>query len=202
MIDTADLEDEYLQPAIRLAEYCKYDAPHAWQVTKLALQLFDDLLTLHRLSAEERHLLACAGILHDIGWINGWKNHHKSTLEIILNTKLLPFDSKTRLLIGSIARYHRGALPSLRHAHYAALSDTERQVVSVLAAHLKLADALDETHRQRVKNINCQIKKKKIILECRVIEPSLEEKQACLKKGGLLENVLKHRLVIHWNLTI
>ncbi len=114
MIYTADLEDEYLQPAIHLAEYCKYDANHAWQVTKLALQLFDDLFTLHHLSTEKRYLLACAGILHDIGWINGWKNHHKSTLEIILNTKLLPFDSKMRLLIGSIARYHRGALPSLR----------------------------------------------------------------------------------------
>lgn len=201
MIDTIDLrgkENEYLLPAIRLAEYCKYDANHAWQVTKLALRLFDDLFPLHRLNAEDRYLLACAGILHDIGWINGWKNHHKSTLEIILNTKLLPFDSKTRLLIGSIARYHHGALPHLRHDHYAALTNSERQIVNILAAHLKLADALDETHCQRVKNIRCQIRKKKIILECQITEPSPEEKQACLEKCNLLEKVLKHHVVIHW----
>ncbi len=190
---------ENLQHIFELAEYCKYDADHAWQVTKLALQLFDDLHELHLLGTTERYLLTCAGILHDIGWIEGWKNHHKATLTIILNAKLLAFNSKTRLLIGSIARYHRGALPSEKHDHYAVLDEHEKQVVNMLAACLRLADALDETHHQRIQAITCQIKKNKIILECWVKELALEEKQACREKCDLMERVFRRRLITHWN---
>jgi exopolyphosphatase/pppGpp-phosphohydrolase len=188
-----------LQHIFQLAEYCKYDADHAWQVTKFALQLFDDLRELHHFGTTERYLLTCASILHDIGWIEGWQNHHKTTLIIILETKLLPFDSKTRLLIGSIARYHRGALPSKKHDHYATLDENEKKVVSILAACLRLADALDETHHQRIQAINCQIKKNKIVLQCQIKEPASEEEKACREKCDLLEKVFRRHLITHWN---
>jgi exopolyphosphatase/guanosine-5'-triphosphate,3'-diphosphate pyrophosphatase len=136
-----------------LAQTCTHEFDHAKHVTYLALRLFDELLHLHQLGAEQRFWLQCAGLLNDIGWVEGWKEHHKASLQIILSTPLLPFSGKERLIIGSIARYHRRALPDLKHDHYKALEPDEREIVNKLAALLRLADGLDSTHLRRVRDI-------------------------------------------------
>jgi exopolyphosphatase/guanosine-5'-triphosphate,3'-diphosphate pyrophosphatase len=52
--------------------------------------------------------------------------------------------------IACIARYHGRALPSVSHEEFAALGEDARQRVSVLAALLRITDALDWSHVGRV----------------------------------------------------
>lgn len=97
MVDRPTLppdQQPVLQAVLRLAQTCEFEVNHTWQVTHLALRLFDELQELHNLSQNERSWLIYAGILHDIGWIEGWKEHHKVTLRIILTTPMLPFRIK------------------------------------------------------------------------------------------------------------
>ena len=89
-----------LTAVIQLAQTCDYDSSHTSQVTRLALRLFDQLQPLHNLGTQERDRLHYAGLLHDIGWIEGWREHHKVALRIILDTPMLPFSNKERLIIG------------------------------------------------------------------------------------------------------
>ena len=190
-----------LQAVTKLAQTCNYEAVHTHHVTFLALRLFDDLQGLHKLGQQERLWLEYASILHDIGWFEGWHNHHKTALRIIQNTTLLPFDSKERLIIGSIARYHRKALPDPhQHDHFATLSHPEQDKVRKLSACLRLADALDRTHYNRVKYLNCSITPKKIVVQCVVkIEPP-EEAQAAQAKSDLLQLVFKRKLILEWKI--
>ncbi|MEA4906585.1 MAG: HD domain-containing protein, partial [Anaerolineaceae bacterium] len=88
LVDPSDLT---MQAVLQLARNCEYEVQHSHQVTFLALRLFDELKTLHQLGDRERRWLEYAGILHDIGWIEGWKGHHKATLRIILTTPTLLF---------------------------------------------------------------------------------------------------------------
>ena len=188
-----------LQAVTKLAQTCEYEANHTHQVTFLALRLFDDLQGLHKLGQQERLWLQCAGILHDIGWIEGWHGHHKTALRIILNTPLLPFESKERLIIGSIARYHRKALPDPhQHDHFATLSHPEQDVVRKLSAFLRLADGLDRTHCSRVKDLKCSITPRKIVVQCAVGSEPLEEAEAALAKSDLLQVVFKRKLILEW----
>ena len=140
----------------------------------------------------------CGSLLHDIGWIKGWKGHHKTALRTIRDTTLLPFDNRERLIIGSIARYHRRALPKKKHAHFAALGAWEREIVRVLAGILRVADGLDRTHQSLVEKLSCDVKPKKIIVQCSVSRPAEEDRQAALKKGRLLEEVFNRKLVIEY----
>jgi exopolyphosphatase/pppGpp-phosphohydrolase len=181
-----------------LSETCGYEAEHTEHVTRLALRIYDDLQSLHQLSAKERFWLLCASLLHDIGWSEGWRGHHKTGLRIILETPMLPFDHKERLMIGSVARYHRQALPSLKHDHYAALEPDERAVVDKLASFLRLADGLDRTHQGLVKDIACKYSDKKIVAHCASRTPAREEGESGREKGYLLEKVFKRKLVIRW----
>ena len=126
-------------------------------MTLLALRLFDELQPLHGLGATERFWLHCAGLLHDIGWIEGRKGHHKTALRMILTTPDLPFERREREIIGCVARYHRRGLPTLKHEAFAALSAPDQRVVRRLAAILRVADGLDRTHQGIVKDVTCAI---------------------------------------------
>ncbi|MBC8228492.1 YfcE family phosphodiesterase [bacterium] len=198
--DTSDStvsEDDFrLKAVLELAENCEYEEVHTHQVTRLALLLFDELQPIHHFGAGERFWLQCGALLHDIGWIEGWKGHHKTALRTIRDTKLLPFDNQERLIIGSIARYHRRALPKKKHAHFAALKSYEREVVSVLAGILRVADGLDRTHQSLVENLSCEVNPDEITVHCSVKHSSEEDQRAALKKGRLLEKVFNRKLVI------
>lgn len=189
-------EERRLQAVLQLAERCDYEREHSHQVTRLALRLFDELQPLHSFGAEERFWLRCGALLHDIGWIEGQRRHHKTSLRIILETPQLPFDARERLIIGSIARYHRRALPKEKHDHFAALAPVDQHVVTILAAFLRVADGLDRTHRNIVENLTCEISPQQITVRCAVRGYAEAERERALDKGRLLEQVLGRGLVI------
>jgi len=197
-VPAAGTSERSLEAVLHLAESCEYDTGHTHQVTGLALKLFDELQPLHHLGAEERFWLNTGALLHDIGWIEGQKGHHKTALRTILNTSLLPFDNEERLIIGSIARYHRGALPKKKHAHFTALRSWQRRTVKVLAAILRVADGLDRTHQSLVEDISCEITAEQILIQCSVSRPAEVERLFALKKGRLLEKVFGRELAIEW----
>lgn len=199
-ITGSDTQVHALNAALRLARTCEYDAQHTHQVTQLALHLFDELTSLHNLGDEERYWLEMAALLHDIGWIEGWKGHHKSSLRIILGTTLLPLSSKERIIIGSIARYHRQALPSKSHDHYSTLRDEEQKKVDILAAMLRLADGLDRGHQNRVKEVKLRTSSKKITLYCTVVSPHEDEEAGFMEKSDLLKKILKRKVIVIWEM--
>jgi exopolyphosphatase/guanosine-5'-triphosphate,3'-diphosphate pyrophosphatase len=189
-----------LSEVLQLAQTCEYDANHIHQVARLALRLFDELQPLHNLGTMERDWLHYAALLHDIGWIEGWKEHHKVSLRIILTTPMLNFSNKERYIVGSIARYHRKALPSLKHAHYATLSESERQIVDILAGILRLADGLDSSHQMLVRDLSVKTTPKKITIHCAVQSKKEEEKQTGIEKADLLQQVFNRTIVLEWKL--
>ena len=181
---------------LQLARECHYEEGHTNQVTRLALRLFDELAALHGLGPRERFWLECAGLLHDIGWIEGQEGHHKTALRIIRDSRILPLGRRERLIIGGIARYHRGALPKEKHEHFADLAPADRETVRALAAILRVADGLDRTHGDVVRDLSCQVTEKSVTLRCQVTGPAEEERQAALAKGDLFEQVFRRHSVI------
>jgi exopolyphosphatase/pppGpp-phosphohydrolase len=192
--------DVRLPVVLDLAETCGFEAAHTCQVTRLALKLFDQLATLHRQGSSERFWLEAASILHDIGWVDGWRGHHKSSLRIILQTPMLPFTNRERLAIGSIARYHRKALPVEQHDHFNALSFHDRQVVKILSAILRVADGLDTTHQELVKDVTTKVSTRKIDITCMVQLPITEEPKVALKKSDLMELVFNKKVAVTWQM--
>jgi len=192
--------DDRMQAVLQLAQSCRYETEHAHQVTRLALRLFDELQPLHSQGDTERFWLQCGALLHDIGWVKGQQKHHKTSLQIILNAPSLPFDERERLIIASIARYHRKALPHAGHAHFAALEEADQHIVKVLAGMLRVADGLDRTHWCVVNDLSCEISATTITIRCAVNGYAEPERLEALEKGGLLEQVFNRQLAIEWHL--
>ncbi len=199
-LELSKKNERRLEEVRKTASSVSYNEGHSSQVTRLAMRLFDELGELHGLGAEERFWLQCAGILHDIGWIEGQKGHHKTSLRIILAEPHLPFDERERNIVGSIARYHRRKLPNKGHRHFAALRRDERQKVKVLSAILRVADGLDFTQQSLVKDITSEVSPEQVIVNCAVSGEAETEKERAMKKGDLFEKVFNRDLAISMDL--
>ncbi len=140
---------------------------HGAQVALLALELFDGLHPLHKLSKKWRNILDLGAQLHDIGWIFGKKAHHKASAAMIRDgdikqARAIP--KEIRHLVAMVARYHRRAEPSLEQSRFAQLKADEQKAINVLAAIIRLADALDFSHFQSVQRLKVRIKKQAVEL--------------------------------------
>jgi exopolyphosphatase/guanosine-5'-triphosphate,3'-diphosphate pyrophosphatase len=192
-----DVEQEKLAAVAELAENGTYDEEHVQRAAFLALRLFDELRPLHRLGADERFWLHCGSLLHDIG--KGKKKHHLIALDMILNAKQLPFTSREKRIIGSIARYHRSETPKEKHDHLAKLPVVDQRVVIILSSILRVADGLDASPRGNVIDLTCSFSKEEITIQCRVNSQAKHHKKRALGKGELMEFAFDRELFIEWH---
>jgi exopolyphosphatase/guanosine-5'-triphosphate,3'-diphosphate pyrophosphatase len=139
--------------ALVLGRRYRFDEAHGRQVMRLALELFDQLGTLHGLGAGDRTLLLAAGLLHDVGAYISYKHHHKHSLYLLSQSELPGLTPREMQIVANVARYHRKSEPRSSHEEFARLGEGDRRRVVRLAALLRLADALDREHRQRVRHV-------------------------------------------------
>jgi len=122
-------------------------------VAAVSLQIFDALRPLHRLPAAARGLLEDAALLHDVGHLISYPGHHRHTYYLVKNGGLRGLSPLEIETIALVARYHRGGRPRRRHAAFDALPKPARRTVRTLAGILRVADALDRSHRQVVRAV-------------------------------------------------
>ena len=183
---------------VRLAQACEYEVEHAQQVTRLSMWLFDGLRRLHHLDTDARFYMQCGALLHDIGVIEGRRGHHKTSLRYILESDQLTLEPDQRLIVGSIARYHRAALPSADHAHYAALSPAQRHLANVLAGIVRLADVLDRSHGSLVQRLSTSFCQERIVVLCHTSRPLDLPAERAADKARLLEQTFGRRVAIRF----
>jgi exopolyphosphatase/guanosine-5'-triphosphate,3'-diphosphate pyrophosphatase len=141
---------------VELAERCRYAPPHAQQVARLALSLFDQVRTVQEAPDRAREWLEYAALLHDIGDHVSYDGHHRHSYYLIRHGGLRGFEPDEIEAIGLIARYHRRGAPKKSHAEYAALPSPVRAAVRVAAAVLRVAECLDRSHAQVVDTVDLQ----------------------------------------------
>lgn len=186
----------YVEEVLELARRSRYEVGHTHQVTRLAIDLFDQLRRLHRLGPAARRWLLYASLLHDIGWMEGGKGHHKASQRIIESSRDLAFPLRMRKIVASIARYHKGAVPKATHRPYAELSSADRAAVTRLSAILRVADGLDRTHRSVVRRLSAKVLPGRVRVHCVVLASAEEERESALRKGDLFIETFHRELSI------
>lgn len=191
----------------RFAQKCNYERPHCEHVTRMALEIHQQLAEqLTAISGPEpwmtpdaRRILEAAGVLHDIGYLVNYAAHHKHSYHLIVHSDLADTAVFTRReveLIANIARYHRRAEPSRSHRPYRALSPADRALVSRLAAILRIADGFDRRHAQTVQGVDVLVDGTHIILTARTTEDAQTERWGAMEKAPLLERKFGRKVLI------
>jgi exopolyphosphatase / guanosine-5'-triphosphate,3'-diphosphate pyrophosphatase len=122
----------------------------ARQVARVANELFDGLQTLHGLPIESGKLLEAAAFLHNTGHFISDTGHHKHSAYIVANSDMPGYTDRERVIIASLCRYHRKAMPTARHDVFGALTADEQRLVQRLIPLLRVAVGLDASRTQKV----------------------------------------------------
>lgn len=193
---TKRFESEVIQSAHALGKKYLYDRKHGQYVAAMAVKLFDELAARLGLQMQDRLLLEVAGIVHEVGSFIGRRSHHKHSLYIIRNSEIFGLNDEETTIVALVARYHRQALPQLGHPHMRELTREGRIRVSMLAALLRVADALDRSHTQRIQVSKARIEKNTLIIQVgSSINVSVEE-LALRAKADLFERVFGLEVVL------
>lgn len=167
-----------------------FDRGHALKVCQLALKLFDGLSAYHGFGVRERLLLQSAAILHDSGFNRNPRAHHKIARDIILCDRTLPLTWKERVVAALVARYHRRALPDLRHRYYGVIGPARRRVVDVLGGILRMADGMDRLHLGEVHDIALDVFARRLEVTLLSEMPVPESERGAGQKSDLLSRAL------------
>jgi exopolyphosphatase/guanosine-5'-triphosphate,3'-diphosphate pyrophosphatase len=182
-----DETDQRLRGVHAVGRRFGYEETHARQVAGFAETIFDSLSPIYNLTRHQRTLLSAAALLHDVGYHIAHESHHKHALYLVKHSELTGFSEAEREVIANIARYHRGATPKERHPDYAALNQSDRETVCRLAAILRIADALDRSHDNRVRDIRCTCDGQLIHIQLRSALDCDKEIYAAEQKSDLFE---------------
>jgi exopolyphosphatase / guanosine-5'-triphosphate,3'-diphosphate pyrophosphatase len=188
------VDREMVAHALTIGARFDFDEPHARQVARLSLSLFDQLRAEHGLDDTDRRILLAAGLLHDIGQFVSYRRHHKHSYYLISNAELPGVSPPEIRLVALVARYHRRAEPKDGHEGYADLSADERRRVDRLASLLRIADALDREHLQQVETVRARVEDGELRLTMTGSGDLLPEEWAVRSKARMFERVFRLRL--------
>ncbi len=170
---------------------------HGRHVAKLALMLFDATATALKLPESSRELLEYAALLHDIGHSIDHDRHNRHSYYLVKNADLLGFEPFEIEMIALSLRAHRKQSALLDSPEWQALSAGKRRIARAMAAILRVADALDRSHRSIVKTITVTYSPGRAQIEIGSgrEQPDLEL-WTCEKRIDLLAKLLDRRVTV------
>ena len=193
---TGAFAEEVTRSARILAARYQSDPSHGEHVGELCARFFESLADLHQLTPHDALLLQVAAVLHEVGTYVSPRAHHKHSEYLILNSEVFGLDRLDVTIVALVARYHRHSGPRLEHPSYAALSTEDRIRVCKLAALLRVADALERTHVQRVATIEIRRESGKLRIRLPGLADAAVERLAMASKADLFEQVFGLGVII------
>jgi exopolyphosphatase/guanosine-5'-triphosphate,3'-diphosphate pyrophosphatase len=188
------MRTQVLSGAAALGDKYRYDAAHGAKVAALAVRLFDELRSEHGLADRDRLLLEVAALLHDVGIFVGLRAHHRHSLYILSHSEIFGLSHDDMAVVANVARYHRRGMPVKSHPEFLALERERRVDVLKMAALLRLANALDADHLQKVNDVRLVRDAEPWILEAEGAGDLTMERLAALSRADLFTDVYGRRL--------
>lgn len=178
------------------ARVYQYSKAHANQVRFLAGRLFEQLAPLHGFGRAERELLDAAALLHDLGTLISYDDHHVHSQSLIVNSGLAGFRPRETALIGLMTRYHRKGRPRI-DGYESLLEDGDEQRLTQLAAILRLAEFLERGRNANVDDISAHWNEETLYLTLYADDfPAVEIWEAERNAVGLMGKAFGRRVVV------
>jgi exopolyphosphatase/guanosine-5'-triphosphate,3'-diphosphate pyrophosphatase len=186
---------ELLAAARWYARRLDADAAHSEHIRQLCVMIYDQLQPVHRLPHELRPLLEVAAVLHDIGHIVNNRAHHKHGEYLVRYGEIPGLKDWGREMVAALVRYHnRRSEPEAHHAAYAALNNTRRRQVRVLASILRIAEGLDQSHKRAVSRMEAVFGRGEVTFRVVARGDASEDLRSAERKSELFQRVFGVRV--------
>ena len=172
------------------------DEKHADFVRKISLKLYDSLAEEIALPEKNRMLLEVSAILHDIGMFIRADEHNKHSHYIITNSEIFGLDREDLDIVALIALYHRGSSKPQDDKNFQILPRAERMTILKLTAILRIADALDRSHRQKLMDFSIKRHQDTLTITTPGTHNTALENIALVQKADMFESIFGYKILI------
>jgi len=191
-----DFESQIVASALTLAKKYKADEKHALYVKKISLKLFDALKKELGLDEKSRLLLEVSAILHDIGMFIRADNHEEHSMYIINHSDIFGLSRDDISIISQVAYYHRGNHSTQNNSQFAMSSRSDRITILKLTAILRIADAIDRGHSQKINDFTIDFRSDTLIIRCKETHNLVLERLAVTQKSNVFESVFGYKVLL------
>ncbi|NLB45101.1 MAG: hypothetical protein GX821_08055 [Clostridiaceae bacterium] len=190
-----DTRQDTLNASRYIARRYHVNQHHTAFVEKAALLLFDETVRLHRLDARARLLLQVAVQLHDAGKYINMSKHHIQSRSLILASEIIGLSQRETALVAWTAGFHIGPF-AMDLPGFSDLPQADRVVVAKLTAILRIANALDSGHQQKIASLEVGLETGRLVLQVKTRYDILLEIWALERQGRLFWQLFAHQPVI------
>ena len=169
---------------------------HIKGTTDLALAIFDSMKKVHGMGDRERLLLQIAVQLHDCGKYISMGDVAECSYQIIMATEIIGLSTEERQIIANAVRYNTTEF--VYYSEIAGEVGMDRSVyllIAKLTAILRIANAMDRSHYQKVKNMKAMLKDRTLLLTVDSEQDISLELGLLMDKVEFFEEVFGIRLV-------
>lgn len=166
-----DFEEDIVSTAYQMAKRYKCNNAHAAEVERAAVAIFDATRKYHGLTERGRLLLKIAAILHDCGKYVNITRGSESSYQIIMATEMIGISHLERELVANIVRYNlqEYAYNEVKlgsdFSLYEGITRREASIlIAKLTAILRLANSMDRSHKQKLKNCKMAVRGEKLVI--------------------------------------
>ena len=190
-----DFDRDVISAAQTLSQrYMSYSL-HIDALVEMSSLIYDAMKKVHGMGKRERLLLQTAAILHDCGKYVSFANAPQCAYDIILSSEIMGLSHRDRVIVASIVKYNTYPLDS-----YDEVSDVLDQegylIVAKCASILRVANAMDRSHKQKFKNVRATLKDKQLIISIQTADGMLLEKTMFDAKAGMFEEVFSIKPIV------
>lgn len=190
-----DFGEDVLSAAKNMSmRYMSY-SQHIDALTEMASLIFDAMKKVHGMGKRERLLLQVAAILHDCGKYVSLANSAICACQIIRATEIIGLSHLEREMVASVVLYK--STPLDPYEELADRMDSHSYlIVAKLAAILKVANAMDRSHKQKFKNVKAVIKNEELVITIETSDDIVLEKGLLAAKADTFEGIFGLKPVI------
>lgn len=194
--------DIMMTSAQNMARRYLVDLHHANAVRKFALHIFDRLRKVHLLPKSARELLGWAATVDDIGSFVNQARRYEQSADFIEANELIGMSDRENEIVSEICRYQTidegdGSAPNIGGHHYRHLNPDVQLTVAKLSAILRIATALDASHKQKIKKIVISLKKNnELVIRAKTNADITLERWSFNKRVKLFEDVFGIKVVL------
>lgn len=182
-------EDHIISSAEELSKRYASAEKHHEFLEESTLKIFDAMKKFHGLGKRERLLLRISAILHDVGKYISMRAPGESAKRIIEASEILGISHAERTLVAYVVMHNTVPFPDFDKEE-GKITKKEYLTAMKLTAILRLANALDRTHKQKFRDMEVRIHKgRELVIRTETMENIELEKQLFRQKAAFFEEV-------------
>ena len=190
-----DFDGDIRSAAVFMAKRYESYSPHVVAEVSLCTAIFDAMKKISGLGKRERLLLELSAILHDCGKFVSSVDAAECSYHIIMNSEIMGLSAEERAVVAASVKYNVYDIPP-----FSELADRMNynayMTVAKLSAILRLSNALDRSHKQKIRDLKARRNGGELILTVTADESIQLEKNVLSGKAGEFEKVYGIRPVV------